>query len=106
MDFDYDPQEGTTQNVRVALTKERRISRLGIAEALLRHFSSGERLLLYALSICLGLSMLAILSGINSLVSVEVPTLGGSLTEGEVGSARFLNPVLTLSGPDEDITEL
>ena len=39
-----------------------------------------------------------------SAVSAEVPAHGGSLTEGEVGPARFINPLLALSQSDEDLT--
>lgn len=106
VDFDYDSSSDTAGTLRTALMKKRSISRLPVLEALLARFSPGERLTLYALSILLGLSTLLLLSGLNGLVSVSVPVQGGTLTEGEVGPARFLNPLLTLSGPDEDITEL
>ena len=62
--------------------------------------------MLYALSAIFAISALALLAGANDLVSVSVPVRGGTLTEGEVGPARFINPVLTLSGADQDLTEL
>jgi peptide/nickel transport system substrate-binding protein len=43
---------------------------------------------------------------VNRSVSVSIPAAGGSLTEGEVGPARFINPILTLSQPDQDLTAL
>ncbi len=96
----------TTKNVRDTLTKERGIPRLGRVESLLRHFSPGERLLLYILTILFGASALALLAGANAAVSVEIPAEGGSLTEGLVGPARFISPVLALSEADRDLTAL
>lgn len=37
---------------------------------------------------------------------VEVPAYGGSLSEGEVGSPRFVNPLLAISDADRDLTAL
>ncbi len=88
------------------LTKPRAIPLLSFLEGVLRTFSSGERLLFYTFTIFLGASAFALLAGLNASVSVNVPAAGGSLTEGEVGSARFINPVLTLSQPDEDLVQL
>ncbi len=76
------------------------------AEQALRSFTPGERLLLYALSAALGLSALFMVASVNALATVTVPASGGTLVEGEVGSARFLNPLLTISTPDQDITAL
>ena len=106
MDFDYTSSSDTNRKLKTALTKKRRISPLQIFEALLSHFSGSERLVFYALTIGLGLSTLFLVASINQYASVSVPVQGGTLTEGEVGPARFLNPVLRLSGPDEDISDL
>ena len=46
------------------------------------------------------------LTSIDRAASVDIPARGGSLTEGEVGPARFINPILTVSQPDQDLTEL
>ena len=86
--------------------KHRRLKWLEHAEEALRTFTPGERLLLYILSGIFGLAALLLVNGVNSLATVTVPAAGGALVEGEIGSARFLNPLLTLSGPDEDITAL
>ncbi len=88
------------------LTKTRTIPRLAFLEDVLRTFSPGERLLLYTLTILLGVSTLILFVGLNTSVSVSVPVEGGSFVEGEIGSARFVNPVLTLSQPDEDLSKL
>ena len=91
---------------RNAWRKQRRVKWLERTEDVLRTFTPGERLLLYILSAIFGLSALILVAGVNALTTVTVPAAGGTLVEGEVGSARFLNPLLTLSGPDEDITAL
>ena len=88
------------------MTKPRRISRFATLEGLLRTFSPGERFLLYGLTIVLGLSAFALLAGANASVSVTIPSHGGSLTEGEVGPARFLNPVIAMSQADADLSAL
>lgn len=107
MDFSTDPSsEDRTEQLKVAALKERRISRLARFEHLLETFSPFERLLLYVFSVVLALSTLALLANLNSSISVQVPSSGGSLTEGEAGPVRFINPVLTLSQADEDMTAL
>ncbi|MEK7092968.1 MAG: ABC transporter substrate-binding protein [Patescibacteria group bacterium] len=92
--------------LKTKLTTERRLSWLRRVEELLKTFSPAERLALYVFSILLGLSTLALLAAANKAVSVVIPAQGGSLTEGEVGPVRFINPVLTLSRADEDLTAL
>lgn len=88
------------------LTKERVAPRFGILHELLPTLRPAERLALYALSALLAISTLWILALLNSTVSVIVPADGGSLVEGQVGSARFINPVIALSQADQDLTAL
>ena len=106
MDFNHDSSLDTTQNLKQALVEERSLWRIGSLEGLLRALSPSERLVLYGLSIVLAVSALALLAGLNSSISVTVPAPGGHLIEGEVGSARFINPILTISQADEDISKL
>ncbi|RJQ34302.1 peptide ABC transporter substrate-binding protein [Candidatus Parcubacteria bacterium] len=73
---------------------------------LLVSFSPAERLALYVLTGILAISALALLAGVNASTSVSVPASGGTLTEGVVGTARFINPLLALSEPDRDISQL
>ena len=106
MDFDYDSLPDTTQNLKKTLVEERSLWRVGNIESLLRALSPSERLALYVFTILLGVSALALLAGLNSSVSVTVPAPGGELIEGEVGSARFINPILTISQADQDLSRL
>lgn len=99
-------QLSSTHEIKRTLQKPRSHLYLRIGEALLARFSPAERLALYVLSIVLGLSALALLAGINSAISVDAPTRGGTITEGETTPARFINPVLALSQADQDLTQL
>ena len=86
--------------------KPHSLGRLSILEGLLVRFSPAERLLLYVLTALLAGSVLTMAIYLDKSVSVSIPAHGGSFTEGEVGPARFINPILTLSSPDEDLTAL
>lgn len=48
----------------------------------------------------------AALITINSRFLIEVPTLGGSISEGVLGTPRFINPVLASSPQDLDLSSL
>ncbi|MDP3646120.1 MAG: ABC transporter substrate-binding protein [bacterium] len=97
---------GTKEHITTTLTKERGVRRFATLENLLRSFRPGERLALYVLSIGLSISVFILLAGLNAAVSTTVPARGGSLVEGEVGTARFINPILAISQPDQDLTAL
>ncbi len=101
-DFDSSPSE----DLKTKLFRHRDVPHLSRFEEMRRALSPGERLLVRTLAIALGLSFFAIVAGIMNAASVEVPSRGGSLTEGVVGTARFLNPLLALSGSDKDLTLL
>ena len=96
----------TSKNLKETFVKERSVSRFGTLEHLLRNFRPGERLLLYGLTILLSVSAIALLAAANTSISVRVPAAGGTLTEGLVGPARFINPILALSSADQDLTTL
>jgi len=71
-----------------------------------KDFSISEKLLFYFLCIIFISSSLIILSRVNNLFSIQVPTNGGYLKEGIIGSPRFVNPVLAVSDVDHDLTSL
>src|SRR3989344_4189890 len=103
MNFDSYSQKASTASL--LLKKERRALFAHLNE-LVRSLSPFERLALYVLAVLLGLSTLVLLAKANAAVSVDVPSRGGSLTEGLVGPARFINPVLAMSQADGDIATL
>ena len=104
MDPDQSPLKKSA--LQAALLKERIASRISTFDATYRLFSPGERLVLYLLMATLSLSAFALLARANALVSVQVPAQGGTLEEGVVGTVRFVNPLLALSGPDKDLSAL
>jgi peptide/nickel transport system substrate-binding protein len=97
---------GTSENLSTKLTRVRSFLHFSKLETVLRSFSPAERLLLYICSAMLALSTIALLSKVNTAVSVIQPTRGGSYTEGIVEPPRFINPVLALSKSDSDLTQL
>ncbi len=101
-----DDSSGTTPVLQKSLTRDRSFLRLHVLDELLARFSPAERLILYILTIALSISALALVAGANETVSVNVPSRGGSMVEGLVGPARFINPVLATSAADNDLTAL
>lgn len=51
-------------------------------------------------------SMVILVGKVNSAFIVEVPERGGQITEGIIGMPTLVNPVLSLSDADKDITTL
>jgi len=69
-------------------------------------FSKGSRaLFLFFATLCI-ISSVLLLYLLNKSLLVAVPAYGGSLTEGLIGSPRFINPVLAVSDSDRDLTSL
>lgn len=85
---------------------ERRVSWLARFENTLPRFSPAERLFLYALAVVLAVSAFLLVVEASHYFSVIVPAQGGALVEGEIGPARFINPLLAVSQADEDLTQL
>jgi peptide/nickel transport system substrate-binding protein len=67
--------------------------------------ASGRALFLFFASLC-AISSIALLYMLNASLLVASPAHGGTLTEGLLGSPRFINPVLALSDADRDLTAL
>ena len=69
-------------------------------------FSKVEWHIFLFLFVLLLVSVLGILQNINKSFMVEIPTKGGSITEGIIGTPRFINPVLATSDADKDLVSL
>ena len=69
-------------------------------------FSITEKVIFGFFSLLLIISSLFLIFKLNDLFLVEVPDYGGSLTEGVLGSPRFINPLLAISDTDRDLTGL
>jgi peptide/nickel transport system substrate-binding protein len=65
-----------------------------------------ERVIVALLCTALALSTLGMIRNMHEALTVEIPTEGGSLTEGMVGSPRFVNPVLAVSETDRALSSL
>lgn len=63
-------------------------------------------LILWSLLIVSFLSFFSLLLIINNRYMVTVPVLGGKITEGIIGTPRFINPVLASSEQDNDFINL
>ncbi|HEV7121637.1 MAG TPA: peptide ABC transporter substrate-binding protein [Candidatus Paceibacterota bacterium] len=72
----------------------------------LRSLSPGDRLIAQILGALVLLACVIALYGIERRFLIAVPAYGGSLTEGVVGSPRFVNPILAISDTDRDVTAL
>ena len=70
------------------------------------HFSKKEYFVFVSLVVILFVSTLVILENINKSFMVQVPTEGGSMAEGIVGTPRFINPVMANSLADQDLVSL
>ncbi|HVB19918.1 MAG TPA: peptide ABC transporter substrate-binding protein [Candidatus Paceibacterota bacterium] len=88
------------------LTRLRSISPLDRLSKRVETFSPGDRVLFYALAALFGVASLASLYALEQALLVQVPTYGGNLTEGEVGSPQFINPLLAISDADRDLSVL
>lgn len=72
-----------------------------------RHaFTKTERILFGVLCALLAATTLALVGEVNNFFLVEVPLRGGELTEGIIGTPRFVNPLLAASDADRDLTSL
>jgi len=69
-------------------------------------FSKKEWFIFLGLAIVLFISTLLILQSINKSFMTGVPMRGGSVSEGIIGTPRFINPVLALSDADRDLVSL
>ncbi|MBX4215723.1 hypothetical protein KW797_02150 [Candidatus Parcubacteria bacterium] len=71
-----------------------------------KSFSRRERWIFFALGAFFLVSVLYALGTLNGVVSLNLPAYGGELTEGILGTPRFVNPVLALTDADRDISTL
>lgn len=83
-----------------------RIPLFGKLVSHIRTLSPGDRFIALTLGAALILAILTGLYALERQFLVEVPSYGGSVTEGVVGHPRFVNPLLALSDADRDLTAL
>jgi len=68
--------------------------------------TKSERSLLMFLVVVFLVSTLTLLGIVNKKLFAQTPIKGGIVKEGIVGVPRFINPVLAVSDPDRDLSEL
>lgn len=80
----------------------------GIAtlENLFTRMGPGEKLLLAIFGVLLALSTIGLTLSLAGEAMTEEPGAGGSLTEGIIGTPRFINPLLASSDADRDLAIL
>jgi len=71
-----------------------------------RSLSASDRVIFYVLALIVGVASVASAYALEQSLLVEVPAYGGTLVEGEVGSPRFINPLLAISDADRDLATL
>jgi peptide/nickel transport system substrate-binding protein len=86
--------------------KEFRLKRGEKLLEIIKSFSATEKVIFAFLTVVALISALSIASKVNSLFLVEVPSHGGSFTEGMIGLPRSINPVLAFTDTDKDLTNL
>ncbi len=72
----------------------------------IREFSLTEKVMFFFFVCVFVISGLSLLFQVNKLFLVRVPDYGGTLTEGVIGSPRFVNPLLDSSDIDRDLVTL
>jgi peptide/nickel transport system substrate-binding protein len=82
------------------------ITKTNYLKKIIGSFGLTERTIFIFLAIILVLSSLTLLWKVDLLFVTEMPAHGGTLTEGIIGSPRFINPILELSDADRDLTYL
>ncbi|MDP3725568.1 MAG: ABC transporter substrate-binding protein [bacterium] len=73
---------------------------------IIKSFSPREKIMFFLIAVVCVISALGLLWNVSSFFMVEIPERGGSLTEGVIGTPRFINPLLALSDADRDLTQL
>jgi peptide/nickel transport system substrate-binding protein len=81
-------------------------TRINYLEKIAKSFGLTEKALFITLTIVLMISSLSLLWKMNLNFVTSVPAYGGSFTEGLIGGAQFINPLLELSDSDRDLTYL
>ncbi len=84
----------------------RQLGIIGKIERVVEKMNPSEKILFSVISFVAIITGLILLIQVSNSFLVEVPTFGGSFTEGMVGSPRFINPILALSDTDKDVSAL
>ncbi len=72
----------------------------------LRNLSFKEKVTFFVLTLFFVISSVFIVWRVSGFYLMEIPALGGSLSEGIIGTPRFINPILAVSDADRDMAGL
>lgn len=72
----------------------------------LRALPSGDRFIVYILAIVVVIASITSIRAAEYKLFVSVPAYGGTIIEGDLGSPRYINPLLAFTDADRDITAL
>lgn len=86
--------------------KQWRIKILDRIEDTVHSMSLAEKVAWYGALFVFAFASIQILSKVNDMFLITIPTRGGTLTEGIVGTPRFVNPLLDISDADRDLSSL
>jgi peptide/nickel transport system substrate-binding protein len=75
-------------------------------ENAIRSFSLTEKIIFWFFVAIFIFSGIALLEKVSLAYQTEVPAHGGELTEGVIGTPRFVNPLLAMSDTDKDLVAL
>lgn len=106
MAFAFLSHTSTVQTEQFVSEKPNEVRGVRTIRDLFQKFSPAEKLIFVILLIISTVSALYLLDSLNSRFLVKVPEKGGSFTEGIMGSPRFINPLLSISDADRDLTIL
>lgn len=70
------------------------------------NFSKKERIVFVCLVIIFFISTISIVESVNKSLMTSIPLRGGSISEGIIGTPRYINPVLANSPADQDMVAL
>ena len=69
-------------------------------------FTKKERIVFIVLLLVFLISTITIIESINKSLMVKIPLHGGSISEGIIGTPRFINPIIATSPADLDLVSL
>src|SRR3990167_11050292 len=94
------------KELRVLLLKRFSIPKEQTVKKTLRSLTIAEKAVFFFFASVFIISGIILLWQVNNAFLVEVPTNGGTLTEGGVGNPRFINPVLAISEANKNLVAL
>lgn len=95
-----------TESNEPTTKKEWNLPYAGKIMTIIKSFSLTEKTVFMFFVVLFVASGLTLLFQVNKMFLVEVPSYGGSLVEGVIGTPRFINPLLASSDADKDLTNL